>query len=341
MTTHEEMLKNIALPEYDFLREDPRLGDNIILLGLGGSHAYGTDIETSDWDWRGIMTRSPRDILTGRDCEQFVHNGTDTTIYTVDKIVKLLASCNPNTIEMLGLKPEHYLHVSPAGELLLQNKDLFLSKRAVNSFGGYANAQMNRLINKSGRSNDEVVQNETRSIAKGLIALRRDGIIGNNVAVYEADGATQINISGELPLDKFIAVSQIVTNVHDDYRRSTRNDKATEHGKLSKHMMHLTRLYLMAFDILEKGEIVTYREKEHDFLMSIRNGKFLVDGITPTKEFMDMVAEFDNKLKELSKHTDLPDKPDEEKINDLLGEINGSVVREYLGRGTEEYELGE
>ena len=29
-------------------------------------------------------------------------------------------------------------------------------------------------------------------------------------------------------------------------------------------MMHLVRLYLMCFDILEHGAIITYREKEHD-----------------------------------------------------------------------------
>ena len=34
--------------EYDFLRTNERLGSRIILLGLGGSHAYGTSNENSD-----------------------------------------------------------------------------------------------------------------------------------------------------------------------------------------------------------------------------------------------------------------------------------------------------
>ena len=41
-----------------------------------------------------------------------------------------------------------------------------------------------------------------------------------------------------------------------------RNQNAIEHGKLGKHMMHLIRLYMMCLDILEKEQIVTYREKE-------------------------------------------------------------------------------
>ena len=55
--------EKILTPDYDFLRKEP-LGENIILLGLGGSYAYGTNIETSDIDIRGIATHSAGDILT-------------------------------------------------------------------------------------------------------------------------------------------------------------------------------------------------------------------------------------------------------------------------------------
>ncbi len=34
--------------EYDFLRTNERLGNRIMLLGLGGSYAYGTNNEGSD-----------------------------------------------------------------------------------------------------------------------------------------------------------------------------------------------------------------------------------------------------------------------------------------------------
>ena len=40
----------LSAAEYDFLRDDERLGDNVILLGLGGSLAYGTNNENSDID---------------------------------------------------------------------------------------------------------------------------------------------------------------------------------------------------------------------------------------------------------------------------------------------------
>lgn len=40
----------IASDEYEFLRSNEHLGDKVIMIGLGGSHAYGTNIETSDLD---------------------------------------------------------------------------------------------------------------------------------------------------------------------------------------------------------------------------------------------------------------------------------------------------
>lgn len=63
--------------EYDFLKENPHLGNHIILLGLGGSRAYGTNTETSDIDIRGIALNSKRDILLGRDFETVVNTDTD------------------------------------------------------------------------------------------------------------------------------------------------------------------------------------------------------------------------------------------------------------------------
>ncbi len=75
------------------------------------------------------------------------YDKTDTVIYTFNKLVKLLLDCNPNTCEILGLDEEQYLIKTDLGQELIDNSGLFLSKRAIKSFGGYADAQLRRLQN--------------------------------------------------------------------------------------------------------------------------------------------------------------------------------------------------
>ena len=113
--TIEQIKDKLKSKEYDFLRTDKNLGNNIIILTLGGSHAYGTNNEDSDLDIRGCALNSKMQILTNENFEQFINNETDTTIYAFNKLVALLSNTNPNTIEMLGNKPEHYFYVSSIG----------------------------------------------------------------------------------------------------------------------------------------------------------------------------------------------------------------------------------
>jgi uncharacterized protein len=95
-------------PQYDFIRTNKILGDNMIILTLGGSHAYGTNVETSDIDFRGICYNPIESLIGLSEFSQYQDPNTDTVIYGLNRMVKLLLRCNPNTIEILGCKPEHY-----------------------------------------------------------------------------------------------------------------------------------------------------------------------------------------------------------------------------------------
>ena len=86
----EQIKAVVADTPYDFLRKDPRLGKNIILLTLGGSHAYGMEKEDSDLDIRGITLNSKQEILLGKDFQTITDLPTDTAIYSFNKIIELL-----------------------------------------------------------------------------------------------------------------------------------------------------------------------------------------------------------------------------------------------------------
>ena len=335
----EQITTKLKSDEYGFLKTDKNLGKNVIIITLGGSHAYGTDNENSDLDIRGCALNSKMQILTNENFEQFVNEETDTTIYAFNKLVSLLSSVNPNTIEMLGNKPEHYFYVHPIGQELIANAHLFLSKRASYSFGGYATAQLRRLENKSNRlvgqeQLENYIYNTLQHVSENF--EEKYGIPAGQISLYidkavNPDMVTEIFMDANLkhyPVRDYTEMWAELKNVIKSYKNiGARNNKAIEHNKLGKHMMHLIRLYMMCLDILEKEIIVTYREAEHDLLMDIRNGKFLDDDKQPIPEFYEMVNDYEKRLEYAKNNTSLPDKPDYKKINEFVASVNERVVK--------------
>ena len=340
MTIQEIKDKILFSKEYEFLKTNEHLGDNIILIGLGGSYAYGTNTKNSDLDVRGIALNTKEEILTNKNFEQFINEETDTTIYSFNKIVSLLSSCNPNTIEICGLKPEHYIYVHPIGKELLNNAQMFLSKRAVHTFGGYASAQLRRLDNKAVRLVNQKqremhilnsINNAAYTFPEKYFQFNKDNIKlyidKSEQEEYDSEIFMDINLH-HYPLRDYKSMWSEMNNIVKDYSKiGKRNKHAIEKGKLGKHMMHLIRLYMMCLDILEKEEIITYREKEHDLLMDIRNGKYLDSNDQPISEFYEMVDDYEKKLDYAKLNTSLPDNPDYKKINEFMMSVNERVVR--------------
>lgn len=329
--------------EYEFIQTDKHLGKHVILLGLAGSYSYGTNIDTSDIDIRGITLNQKSDLIGLTRFEQYVDKHTDTVIYAFNKIITLLLSCNPNTIELLGLNPEHYLYLNDIGRLLLDNKRLFLSKRAINSFGGYADAQLRRLQNALAR--DSFLQSEKEQhIFNSVKNAMHD--FNNHYKHFEngsleifidkavnPEFETEIFVNADMkhyPLRDYSGMWNTMANVVRDYEKIGKRNKKKDDLHLNKHAMHLIRLFMMALDILEKGEINTCRVKEHELLMDIRYGKYQKKDGTFHESFYDMLSEFEKKLHYAAENTDLPEEPDMLKVQELVMTINERVIRDEI-----------
>lgn len=338
----EKLMEVVSSSSYDFLRTNPHLSGKIIFLTLGGSYAYGTNVEGSDIDVRGCALNSMTDLVGLTNFEQVVDETTDTTIYSFNKLLRLLISCNPNTIELLGCKPESYAMVTKEGQLLLDNKELFLSKRAIYAFGGYANSQLRRLQNAL--AHDRYPQDEKEkhilgtcktvmddfrfhygNVPEGSVRLFIDKSVTEGM---ETEIFTDVNLT-HYPLRNFKAMVSELGNVISLYAKLGKRNTKKDDLHLNKHAMHLVRLYLMCFDILEKGEINTYRP-DKDFLLEIRNGKFQRENGTFDSSFFDLINEYEKRLEYDKENTSLPEKPDINKIQELTVEVNRSIV---LNRG--------
>ena len=90
--------------KYDFFRTNEHLGRYVILLGPGGSYLYGTEREDSDIGVRGLALNRKSDLIGLTTFEQYVDD---------------------------------------FGRKLIDNTGLFLSKRAIRSFGGYVSLLWN------------------------------------------------------------------------------------------------------------------------------------------------------------------------------------------------------
>lgn len=333
--TIEQIKELVSSHEYDFLRDNEHLKNRIIFLTLGGSHAYGTNIATSDVDIRGCALNSPTDILGMTNFEQVVNTATDTTVYSFNKLVSLLMSCNPNTIEMLGCKPEHYIVQTDLGREMVANRKMFLSQKAVDSFGGYANQQLRRLENALARDRlpqarqEEHVLHSMESAVKSF-QDRYTKFDECSISLYTAESRRDdldMEIFADIDLKKFPArdFSSMLNDLHNvliTYNKLNHRNHKKDDAHLNKHAMHLIRLYLMCLDILENEDIITYREKEIPMLMEIRNGKYMLEDGTYRPEFFEMVSQFEQRLQYAKANTSLPKRPNAKRIQEFVMDVN-------------------
>jgi Predicted nucleotidyltransferase len=325
--------------EYNFLHENPRLGERIILLGVTGSYGYGTEREGSDVDFRGITLELTSDLIGFTEFEQFEDRDTDTVIYGFNKIIKLLLSCNPNTIEILGIDPEKYVIKTEIGQTLLDNKDMFLTKRAAESFGHYADAQLRRLQNAIARDSMSQADREEhiiRSVKHALEDYNRRNETGENgvTKLYIDDAVTEglekeIFIDGELrhfPLRKYNEMLNSMNTVIHEYDKIGKRNKKKDDRHLNKHAMHLVRLFMMGIDILKYQTIRTRRpDDELELLKKIRDGYYMKDSVL-NEDFYKVVAKYEAEFNEAEKTSTLPDNPDMERVEKFVEGINRRIV---------------
>ncbi|MCL2045570.1 MAG: nucleotidyltransferase domain-containing protein [Oscillospiraceae bacterium] len=325
--------------EYDFLRTNEHLKGRLIFLTYGGSHAYGTNTPKSDIDIRGVAFNRKSDLVGLSSFEQVVDEATDTTVYSFNKLISLLCSMNPNTIEMVACKEEHYAIYSPVAQQLIDNRRMFLSKRVVNSFGGYAQQQLRRLQNALARDSypqSEKEKHILESIKSAMMSFedRYETIPEGSISIY-IDDSEQEDLDSEIfvdvnlshyPLRDYKNIWSDMNNIVKTYGSLTQRNKKKELESLDKHAMHLVRLYLMCLDILEKEEIITYRENDIELLMSIRSGKYRKPDGTYMPEFFEMVDEYGKRMKYAADNTSLPSQPDYKRIEEFVISVNEKVV---------------
>lgn len=126
----------------DFTLERILQPDVLLFDTVAGSRAYGTAVEGSDEDRRGVFV-VPRSFLAGLDeIEQVADERSDQVYYELGHFVRLLLKNNPNALELLAMPEDCIRHRHPLFNLLAP--EVFLSKLSGKTFGEYAMGQIRK-----------------------------------------------------------------------------------------------------------------------------------------------------------------------------------------------------
>ena len=272
--------------DYEHLSADDNL--SVIFRGIVGSHAYGTANAASDTDIRGVFVVPSREyVRMVAPPKQVSDARNDRTYYSLLRFCELMAEANPTTMEMLYLPAECVLKTTPAFELLVKNREMFISQRAVESHLGYAVSQI-----KKARGCNKRVWNPWPEEPP-----RRED--------YADVGAYQHALKE-----------------HRQYWEWKRNRNVArwvqqERGELdydAKNMMHLTRLLFSGESIVKNGEpIVRFEGEKLETLLSIRRGEWTFDEIMAHAEKIQTEIE--------SGKGRLPVESDKARIDALIAEV--------------------
>lgn len=313
--------------EYKKLREETE--GRLCFICFGGSHAYGTNVETSDIDIRGVMLPTKEELIGLKSFEQKIDDNTDTTFYEFNKFIRLIMNCNPNTIELLGCR--EYLVFNEIGQQLIDSCKMFLSKRCINTFGGYANAQLRRLENSLSHDSypeDEKVKHikNCMDIAMTKLQDKNEIYFNNGIKTHIDNDVIKFDIDiKDQPIDVVRASLNDILTIEHTFNNLKHRNRKKDLPHLNKHIMHLVRLYLTCFDILERQKVETYRYKDREFLLEIRNGKFLVDNKL-TDDFYPYLKTLEERLEKDKKETTLSDKPNFKEIEKFVMAVNTKVI---------------
>lgn len=267
----------------------------LVLRVRTGSRAYGIALDDSDEDSRGVCIPPARYLLGLDEFEQHESEGKDHVTYSLAKFARLALQGNPNIIETLYTPREHVLHINEPGEQLRGARKGFLSRRAGERFGGYAQSQMGRLERHRRWLTDPPTS------APDPMEYGAEVIDGQ---VKFVDARRRKNFDAE----------QKRWNHYTTWRKERNEARAqieAQFGYDTKHAVHLIRLLRMGEEILTTGEVHVQRP-DADELIALRQGEW------PFEKVLEEATRRTALLPKLVSASVLPDRPDRSAVNELV-----------------------
>lgn len=303
-----------------------------------GSLAYGVSNDNSDMDIYGFCIPHKDSVFPhlkgeirgfGSQTDVFgqwqqhhimSQDGTqeyDFAIYNIIKYFQLCMENNPNMIDSLFVPQRCIVHSTRIGNLVRDNRHLFLHKGAWHKFKGYSYSQLNKMQGKA---------------LKKFVEWCKKHEIPYNSTIEDFDNAFHMEYNDAIQMEDELLTSLIHLDVdvlnegRCHLKQCTQNgvvskrlDSVAEHGYDVKFAYHVVRLLNEVEQIMTEENIDLERCREQ--LKSIRRCEWTLEQI------QDWFAQKEKSLGDLYNTSKLRHSPDEEAIKNLLM----NCLEEYYG----------
>ncbi len=115
----------------------------LLFKALVGSQSYGTAVEGSDHDYRGVYIQDPADVYVNGYKEQ-LDITKDEVYYEVGRFLSLCCTGNPTMLELMYTPEDCIEYIDPVFQKVIDSRQMFITKALRYSFGGYAVEQIKK-----------------------------------------------------------------------------------------------------------------------------------------------------------------------------------------------------
>ena len=348
--------------------EDLKEKNLIILECVSGSRAYGLDTPTSDTDIKGVFILPKKDYYGLDYIPQISDSTNDIVYYEFGRFMELLSLNNPNILELLNTPKDSILIKHPIldeidSSLILSKlcKNTFgkfavsqikkakgLKKKIVNPIDKERKSVLSFCFVNHNQGSIPLIKflekNNFRQENCGLINIAHMKNVfalfhGKNLGykgIIKDNNSNDINLSSIPKEEKEVALLYFNKDGYSTYckeykeywdwvenRNEERYQNTKSHGKNydSKNMMHTFRLLEMAIEIAKEKRI-NVKRPNRNYLLDIKAGNFEYD------DLVNKANQLQNEMEKAFADSDLIDKPDREKINDLTYKLRNKLYNE-------------
>jgi hypothetical protein len=131
--------------------DDLRQKKLLLLEYVTGSTAYGTRIETSDRDIKGVFIMPDRDFVHvdwSPEMEE-VKITEDLKYFELRKFLRMLEENNPNVLEALSIPEDCVVYKHPAFDEIVRATTSIVSRRCEKAFAGYAVSEIKKAFGQN------------------------------------------------------------------------------------------------------------------------------------------------------------------------------------------------